>query len=115
MYWFPCTEMSGAYNFAFALLIAERGKPVREAAFKLPRELATKTDNGVETNINPGFDEATQTLSLFNKGRGIADCGQSSDWVWDGTAFRLIEAKRMPTCKGVAPSDWAVLYRAERK
>ena len=115
MYWFPCSEMSGAYNFAFALIIAERGKQVREAAFKLPRELATKTDNGVETNINPGFDEATQTLSLFNKGRGIADCGQSTDWVWDGHAFRLIGAKRMPTCKGVAPSDWAVLYRAERK
>jgi hypothetical protein len=115
MYWFPCSEMSGAYNFAFALIIAERGKPVREAAFKLPRELATKADNGVETNINPGFDESTQTLSFFNKGRGIADCGQSNDWVWDGRAFRLIGAKQMPTCKGVAPSDWAVLYRAERK
>jgi hypothetical protein len=114
MYWFQCADMSGAYNYAYALLIAEHGK-VRQAEFKQPRELATKDDNGVETNINPGFDESTQTLSLFNKGRGIADCGQSSDWVWDGRAFRLIGAKSMPTCKGVAPSDWAVLYRAERK
>jgi len=115
MYWFPCKEKSGAYNFFYALIIAERGKPVREVEFKLPRELATKSDNGVEANMNPGFDESTQTLSLFNKGRGIADCGQSSDWVWDGRAFRLISAKSMPTCKGVAPSDWPVLYRAERK
>jgi hypothetical protein len=114
MYWFPCTGLSGAYNYFYALIIAEGGK-VREAEFKLPREIATKSDNGVETNINPGFDEATQTLSLFNKGRGIADCGQASDWVWDGRTFRLIAAKSMPTCKGVAPGDWPVLYQAERK
>jgi hypothetical protein len=115
MYWFPCTEKSGAYNFAYALILAERGKPVREVEFKQPRELAAKDDNGVETNMNPGFDESTQTMSLFNKGRGIADCGVSSEWVWDGHAFRLIGSKSMPTCKGVAPNDWAVLYRAERK
>jgi hypothetical protein len=115
MYWFPCKDLSGAYNFAYALIIVERGKPVREVAFKQPRDLASKHDNDVETNMNPGFDESTQTLSLFNKGRGIADCGQSSDWVWDGHAFQLIGSKSMPTCKGVAPSDWAVLYRAERK
>ena len=115
MYWFPCADKSGAYNFFYALLIAERGKPVREVAFKLPRELAANGDNGVTPNMNPGFDESTQTLSLFNKGRGIADCGESSDWVWDGREFRLLGAKSMPTCKGVAPNDWAVLYRAERK
>jgi len=115
MYWFRCQEKSGAYNFFYALIIDQRGKPLREVEFKLPREVATAADGGVEMNINPGFDESTQTMSLLNKGRGIADCGQASQWAWDGRSFRLIESKVMPTCKGVAPSDWPVLYHAERK
>lgn len=115
MYWFPCKDKSGAYNFLYALIIDQRGKPLREVEFKLPREVAATADGGVEMNMNPGFDESTQTMTLFNKGRGIADCGQASDWVWDGRGFRLIQSKQMPTCKGVAPNDWAVLYRAERK
>jgi hypothetical protein len=115
MYWFPCRDKSGAYNFLYALVIDQRGKPLREVEFRLPREVAATADGGVEMNMNPGFDESTQTMTLFNKGRGIADCGQSSDWAWDGHGFRLIQSKQMPTCKGVAPNDWAVLYRAERK
>jgi len=115
MYWFGCHDKSGAYNFYSALVIAERGKPVRELELKLPRELVTKDNNGVEMPINPGFDESTQTLSLFDKGRGIGDCGESSDWAWDGRAFRLIGYRQMPSCTGVAPGDWPVLYRAERK
>jgi hypothetical protein len=115
MYWFPCKEKSGAYNYLYALIIDQRGKPPREVEFKLPREMAASADGGVEINMNPGFDESTQTLSLFNKGRGMADCGQSSEWAWDGRGFRLLSSKQMPTCKGVAPGDWPVLYRAERK
>jgi hypothetical protein len=117
MYWFQCNELSGAYNYFYALLIAAPGKPVREVEFRLPRELAGQgQDHGdVEMNMNPGFDESIQTLSMLNKGRGISDCGLTSDWVWDGHAFRLIASRSMPTCKGVAPSDWPTLYRAERK
>jgi len=115
MYWFPCKDKSGAYNFLYALIIDQRGKPLREVEFKLPREIAASADGGVEMNMNPGFDASTQTMSLFNKGRGIADCGQSSEWAWDGRGFRMIESKQMPTCKGVAPSDWPVIYRAERR
>src|SRR5579883_284202 len=115
MYWFQCKDQSGAYNYLYALIIEQRGKPVRAVEFKLPHEVAATADGGVEMNMNPGFDESTQTMTLFNKGRGIADCGQASDWAWDGHGFRLIQSRQMPTCKGVAPNDWAVLYRAERK
>jgi len=115
MYWFVCKEQSGAYNMLYALLIDSPGKPVRQVEFKLPREAVRQGQRGVETDMNPGFDESTQTLTLLNKGRGIGDCGQTSDWVWDGREFRMIAAKEMPTCKGVAPSDWPVLYRAQRK
>jgi hypothetical protein len=114
MYWFQCKDMSGAYNYFYTLLIDTPGKPVRPAEFSLPHELAGK-DGGTDTNMNPGLDESTQTLSMFNKGRGFGDCGSTSDWVWDGRAFRMIALKSMPSCQGVASGDWPTLYRAQRK
>lgn len=113
MYSFVCTNLSGAYNFFNALVIEQPGKPVRLAEFRFPRESgATGHDY---SPINAGFDEATQTLSTFNKGRGLGDCGSTSDWVWDGQVFRMIRSKAMPECHGIGESDWPVLYRAERK
>ena len=113
MYSFVCTNLSGAYNFFNALVIDAPGMPVRLAEFRFPREYGA-TD-GDYSPINAGFDEATQTLSTFNKGRGLGDCGSTSDWVWDGQAFRMIRSKAMPECHGIGESDWPPLYRAERK
>lgn len=113
MYSFVCTSLSGAYNFFNALVIEQPGKPVRRAEFKFPREYGA-TDHDYAP-INAGFDEATQTLSTFNKGRGLGDCGSSSEWAWDGQAFRMIRSKAMPECHGIGEADWPVLYRAERK
>jgi hypothetical protein len=114
MYWFHCEEMSGAYNANFALLLAEPGKPVASVTLKVPRELVVTDDNAVPS-INPSFDAATQTLSTFDKARGIGDCGTSSEWVWDGTAFQLLSYKTMPTCNGIPSDDWPTLYQAQRK
>ncbi len=113
MYWFKCAGLSGAYNFVQALVTDTAGKPVRVAEFRFPRDWGANVHD--ETAVNPGFDEATQTLSTFNKGRGLGDCGSSSDWAWDGQAFRMILSKAMPECRGVPDSDWPALYRAERK
>jgi hypothetical protein len=110
MYWFHCKEQSGAYNYMYALILGSPGKPPKEVEFSAPRGLVN-----VEANINPGFDQETGVLSFFNKGRGIGDCGQASDWVWDGRAFRLLSYRSMGDCKGVPLTDWPVFYRAERK
>jgi hypothetical protein len=115
MYWFHCKEMSGAYNLFYALLIAAPGNAVQAAAFKLPRELGGNDSDDVETNINPTWDDASRTLMLLNKGRGMSDCGTTSEWVWDGAAFRMISSKAMPACKGVPTSDWPSQFRAARK
>jgi hypothetical protein len=115
MYWFHCKEMSGAYNYFYALLIAAPGKAVQVADFKLPRELGGTDSDDIETNMNPTWDDAGRTLMLLNKGRGVTDCGSTSEWVWDGAAFRMISSKAMPACKGVPTSDWPSLFRAARK
>ena len=113
MYSFVCANLSGAYNLFNALVIDTPGKAVRLAEFKFPRDYGA-TDHDYSP-INAGFDETTQALSTFNKGRGIGDCGSTSDWVWDGQAFRMIRSKAMPECHGIAETDWPTVYRAERK
>jgi Protein of unknown function (DUF1176) len=113
MYSFVCTKLSGAYNSFNALIIDSPGRQVRVAEFKFPPGFGAEGRD--YSPINAGFDEATQTLSTFNKGRGLGDCGSGSDWVWEGQAFRMILSKAMPECHGVAEPDWPTLYRAERK
>ncbi len=65
--------------------------------------------------VNPGFDEKTMTISTFNKGRGLGDCGTDEEWVWDGNVFRLARLRMMPHCRLILLPDWPVLHRAERK
>jgi hypothetical protein len=65
--------------------------------------------------MNVGFDPASQTLSSFSKGRGIADCGSTEAWVWDGKAFQMARSEVMPECRGVPPDDWPALYVSRQK
>lgn len=60
------------------------------------------------------FDPETGTLSTAAKGRGMADCGMSASWVWDGKAFQLSAMTLQQSCGGVEPGDWPTLYRSAR-
>jgi Protein of unknown function (DUF1176) len=113
MYAFVCPELSGAYNYFTALIIDSPGRPPRLAELRFPRDYGA-TDHDYSAT-NAGFDESTQTLSTFDKGRGIGDCGFASDWVWDGKAFQLLLSKSMPDCHGVPADDWPTVWRAVRK
>jgi hypothetical protein len=65
--------------------------------------------------INAGYDAPGQTLSSFDKGRGIGDCGASTSWVWDGKAFVLAQQNMMPACRGVVADDWPATYVSRSK
>jgi Protein of unknown function (DUF1176) len=65
--------------------------------------------------INASFDPKTRTLSMFAKGRGIGDCGETASWVWDGKSFQLLSEFDMPECRGASPDDWTALYEARTK
>lgn len=60
------------------------------------------------------FDPKTGTLSTAAKGRGMADCGMSASWIWDGKAFQLSEMNLQQSCGGIEPGDWPTLYRSVR-
>lgn len=107
----PCG--SGAYNATYVLYLARPdGSAVRAAALpeRTPR---TEGDIGGEGPwlVNPIYDPAHQTLTVFPRGRGLGDCGTITTWTWSGGAFVLSEERSMGDCWGMTPDDWPTLWR----
>jgi hypothetical protein len=110
--WGPQCQM-GAYNELNIFYVGdEKAQRLRRITFPEPAGAGQASD---DTVFNPNFDPKTQTLASFSKGRGIGDCGEIADWVWDGEAFALLSEQVMPVCRGVAPDDWPPLFVGRRK
>lgn len=97
----PCG--GGAYNFSGLFVVVDKAGRAALA----PLEGA---GDGLATNAD--YDPKTRILTAYGKGRGIGDCGESSEWVWTGEAFALSQAAVMPVCRGYG-YDWPVVFRAE--
>ncbi len=97
----PC--WSGAYNDSSLFVIVDnKGGGARIA----PLDVA---DDGVA--VNAAYDPQTRILGAYNKGRGVGDCGESSEWAWTGEVFALTSAASMPVCHGQAA--WPITYQAK--
>jgi hypothetical protein len=97
----PCG--GGAYNFSGLFVVVDKAGRAGLA----PMEGG---DDGLATNAE--YDPRTRILSAYDKGRGVGDCGSSSEWVWTGDAFALSGAAVMPVCRGYG-GDWPVVFRTE--
>lgn len=60
--------------------------------------------------VNAQWNPVRASLSSFARGRPLGDCGTSETYVWDGTMFRLTQARAMPVCRGAW--EWPVLWSA---
>jgi len=112
LFWgIPCS--AGAYNTFYELFITdEKGGGAKPA---IPPYAPGAEDQPTNELMNISFDPAKQMLSNFDKMRGIGDCGAQSDWVWDGTGFRLVSQFMMPDCHGVPYDDWPSIWQAQVK
>lgn len=106
---------SGAYNFARAYFLVEEGAAsvVRPALF--PRPVEQKVEEDRETtpdNVlwNANFGPNSTEISHFSKGRGIADCGDTGVWRWDGRAFQAVLLTEMNSCSGIMAGYWPHTY-----
>ena len=112
MLWGPECEM-GAYNSLNVFFLGdERGGALKRISFPEPPGSDQAKDDLL---INAQFDASSQTMATFSKGRGIGDCGDVTDWVWDGKAFRVSSEDIMPACRGVPPDDWPPLFVSRQK
>ncbi|WP_260599187.1 DUF1176 domain-containing protein [Sphingomonas endolithica] len=110
----PC--VMGAYQGSSLAFIASRTNNRAQRLVAPTPYLGQDPDRSrADFFTNAGFDADTGTLSMGAKGRGLADCGFSADWIWDGTSFRLSEMTLQRSCGGLEPGDWPVLYRSMRQ
>ena len=93
---------SGAYNFYGIPLL------LRDDGMRTVADLGKHEEGDVTMNLS--WDETKRVLSSYFKGRGMGDCGDAKDWVWDSTRFRVILEKAMGECQGAIA--WIPYYRA---
>ncbi|RYY28190.1 MAG: DUF1176 domain-containing protein [Sphingomonadales bacterium] len=102
----PCG--AGGYNFNAAAFVLRGGKGA-PAEFDVAPDWMEGDAPGVLTNSS--FSTADgMVLTSSQKGRGIGDCGSSQSWVWDGSRFRMIEARVLGECRGSV--NWLTVFRA---
>lgn len=109
VYLLPC--FSGAYNIIYRIYVFDRRYPedVQPTAF------AGYSDElgwyGQLQLINAEFDANTKTLSAFEKGRGLGDCGSVPTYKWNEYGWRMIEYRYWGKCDGSRmPEDWPVIF-----
>ena len=95
----PCG--AGAYNMTSVPLIAT-GVPGRRAFHNAVFDFQPGwSEAGAKPMlVNARFAPEASRLESYAKGRGLGDCGGSEAYVWDGTRFRLVEARAMGECRG---------------
>lgn len=59
-----------------------------------------------------GYEPETLTLSTFQKGRGMGDCGSAITYTYNTTfeKFMLTEARVKDQCDG-EETDWSIVYK----
>jgi hypothetical protein len=108
---------SGAYNFSSAPYVGEYIENARATSgwtftpAKFDRQPGWGGEGTDPLLVNASWNEQDQTLSSYGKGRGLGDCGSAENYVWDGEAFRLIEASAMNECRGAY--EWITIWRAQ--
>ncbi|WP_417593634.1 DUF1176 domain-containing protein [Parasphingorhabdus sp.] len=108
---------SGAYNFSSVPYIGEyieNGRATSGWTFrpaKFDRQPTWGGEGGLPMLVNANWDEQTQTLSSYAKGRGLGDCGNAQNYIWDGEQFRMIDASAMDECRGAY--EWITIWRAK--
>jgi hypothetical protein len=100
---------SGAYNVSYVPFIVRRGGRAELAPFD--HRPGWWAEEGKPMLVNAGWDKERGLLSSFSKGRGLGDCGTTSDYAWDGRAFRLVEQAEMGECRG--STDYITTWRAK--
>jgi hypothetical protein len=100
---------SGAYNVSYVPFVLRRGGKAELAGFDV--KPGWWAEEGKPILVNAGWDAEHGLLTSFAKGRGLGDCGTSSEYAWDGRAFRLVEQAEMEECRGSV--DYITTWRAQ--
>lgn len=111
LYVLPC--YTGAYNVVYRIYVHDQryNDEVKRQIF------AGYSDEqgwyGRDTLINVSYNSDTRTLSAFEKGRGLGDCGSAPHFQWIKAGYwRLTEYRYWGECDGShMPEQWPVVFK----
>jgi hypothetical protein len=114
LYLLPC--YTGAYNVIYRVWITDSRSPdeVERSLF------AGYTDEqgwyGTDQLINADYNPETKTLTAFEKGRGLGDCGAVPTYQWHAGNWRMMEYRYWGKCDGSRQAeDWPVVFEHPEK
>lgn len=93
-----------------------RGYIVNPYSAVEPLSLVDISSNGqfyaTSNLMGAGLDQESKSISTFQKGRGIGDCGSSATYVYDSEIdqFILKEYRLKNECDGEVESEWPVIF-----
>jgi len=101
-----------AYQTSVLAFLVPKGKPelARPLIVGDPVPEAQADAESLGEYVGGSYDPERQVFSMYAKGRGLADCGTSAEWTYDGRAFRLSSYATQQRCGG-EPGDWLTLFR----
>lgn len=103
----PC--FSGAYqDSSLAFIVPRNGGTPSQLILTGSPPYSRPIDALTEADFDPG----SGVLSMSAKGRGLADCGLSGRWTWNGQSFQLSAFSLQQACGGVDPGAWPALFRS---
>lgn len=111
MYLVPC--YAGAYNFAHAAYIMEGSRVTRHWFADYADDVGwTATD----VIVNPEWEGGgLGRLSMFNRGRGIGDCGSTGLWQVSEGRLRMLKFTYKADCDAQGePGEFPVVFEAEK-
>ncbi|MEM8744321.1 MAG: DUF1176 domain-containing protein [Pseudomonadota bacterium] len=113
LYLLPC--FSGAYNVVYRVYVLDTRYP-DETRRSLFAGYSDETGwYGKDGLVNAEFDPKTKTLTAFEKGRGLGDCGAIPSYQWTGYGWRMTEYRYWGKCDGSRmPEQWPAIYRFKK-
>jgi hypothetical protein len=99
--------ITGAYQASSLVVVIDEHGRWRPAPIEQPVPLpegAEPYDAYMLTEAE--YSDETRLLTMHAIGRGLADCGRSASWVWDGRMFRLASYAALEECGGAPPETW---------
>jgi hypothetical protein len=99
--------IQGAYQGSSLVVVIDETGRWRPAPIEQPAPLpegAEPYDAYMLTEAE--YSDDARMLTMHAKGRGLADCGESASWVWDGKMFRLASYAALEECGGAPPETW---------